>query len=44
MARLADYFIVVGYDHEKPVLSTWWMAPVQRAETANILCGGPNRY
>lgn len=26
------------------VLSAWWMASVQRAETTNILCGGPNGY
>lgn len=26
------------------VLSAWWMAFVQRAETTNILCGGSNGY
>uniref|UniRef100_A0A8I5KT92 SET binding factor 2 n=1 Tax=Homo sapiens TaxID=9606 RepID=A0A8I5KT92_HUMAN len=44
MARLADYFIVVGYDHEKPVLSAWRVAAVQREEAANVLCGCPDRH
>lgn len=41
MARLADYFIVVGYDHEKPGKGVGWAPPPgPRAPAPRLLSSG----